>query len=829
MPDIRDFLGQISDGDDSDVPHGAAFTQTNVSTTFNGKLKVRGGIQPASFDATSTISASAYHTFQRMSFVKTRFGDLIGVNGIDRGFRWDGITATVEDLGLTAPAAAPAIVAAAPTGGVKGNSITGVATNGGKYRITSGNSLSNGDKVRIGNVVGTGAMSNDLNGSVFTVESVSSTLFTLVGTSFDGAYSSGGTWSAEGYGATAGVYTFGYRYLDNTATGIPSSLTAVTTITANENDFFAWSSLSTTAEVRAQHKFQLFRSTAGVTNAMYRVATSAYGGSVTFSDEVDDTVLNNSSVEDVLLILSNPPADNTLVARRFNPPPNDRPIVVQLQNRYFYVGSVQYNRGTVATNGSTTLTGTGTDWVDTMIDRYVYIDGEVAPIKITAVASGTSLTLETAAATTASSKTYTIRIEASKRRQVMFSEPDEPESVPTVNVFTIQESTGDNDDIIGAMPLNNTLFFLGKRSKYAFNYSVKPTIDGSVRYVEDRGAFNHYCWALHENVAYMMDDSGPYAFSGSSQPIGEKIHDLFRKDGDGDKIDFTKSDKFHVAVDRAKTRVYYFVSFIGDAETIPTRALVYNLRRQTWDIYHYPQKISSTSVIQINGESRLALGAENSSVHLADSGTTDIVTSETTGTTSSSSGTTLVDSAASFGSSVVGASVYIYEGTGKGQRRTITARTSTQLTVATWATNPDTTSKYVVGAVVWSWKSNAFGLPSLEGRSKREISIKFKPTTGDSRVDVRFYYNNSTTPITNGMSQKLGDAVEVQESNKEDAVIFLQATRNDLENASGHERFRFDGQYSSISHGDHRVSVEMRGFAGDDTQEIQRINIEGVE
>jgi hypothetical protein len=463
-----------------------------------------------------------------------------------------------------------------------------------------------------------------------------------------------------------------------------------------------------------------------------------------------------------------------------------------------------------------------------MVGRYVYIDGETAPIKITAVGGATSLTLETAAATTASGKSYTIRIEASKRRQVMFSEPDQPESVPAVNVFTIQESTGDNDDIIGAMPLNNTLFFLGKRSKYAFNYSVKPTIDGSVRYVEDRGVFNHYCWALHENVAYMLDDSGPYAFSGSSQPIGAKIHDLFRKDGDGDKIDFTKSDKFHVAVDRAKTRVYYFVSFVGDSETIPTRALVYNMRRQTWDIYHYPQKISSTSIIQINGESRLALGAENSSVHLADSGTTDIVTSETTGTASSSSSTTLVDSAASFGSSVVGASVYIYEGTGKGQRRTITARTSTQLTVAAWTTNPDTTSKYVVGAVVWSWKSTAFEIPNFEGRTKREISMKFKPTTGDSRIDVRFYYNNSTSPLTNGMSQKLGDAVEVQESNQEDAVIFLKATRNDLENASGHEKFRFDGQYSSMAHGDHRVSVEIRGFAGDDAQEIQSINIEGV-
>ena len=104
MPKISDFLGQISDADAGDLPPGAAISQKNVSTTSAGKLKVRGGMQPATFTSTATISASNYHTFQRMCFCKTRQGDLLGVNGIDRGFRWDGSTANVEALGLTAPA-----------------------------------------------------------------------------------------------------------------------------------------------------------------------------------------------------------------------------------------------------------------------------------------------------------------------------------------------------------------------------------------------------------------------------------------------------------------------------------------------------------------------------------------------------------------------------------------------------------------------------------------------------------------------------------------------------------------------------------------------------
>jgi hypothetical protein len=48
-----------------------------------------------------------------MTFARGRYGDIYGVNGVDRGFRWDGVTANVEKIGLTAPATKPTISSSA--------------------------------------------------------------------------------------------------------------------------------------------------------------------------------------------------------------------------------------------------------------------------------------------------------------------------------------------------------------------------------------------------------------------------------------------------------------------------------------------------------------------------------------------------------------------------------------------------------------------------------------------------------------------------------------------------------------------------------------------
>lgn len=59
--------------------------------------------------------ASGLNTFQPLCFTKVPEGMLVGVNGLDRGFIWDGLTENVWILGIDAPGTAPA-VATSPGG-----------------------------------------------------------------------------------------------------------------------------------------------------------------------------------------------------------------------------------------------------------------------------------------------------------------------------------------------------------------------------------------------------------------------------------------------------------------------------------------------------------------------------------------------------------------------------------------------------------------------------------------------------------------------------------------------------------------------------------------
>ena len=76
---------------------------------------------------------------------------------------------------------------------------------------------------------------------------------------------------------------------------------------------------------------------------------------------------------------------------------------------------------------------------------------------------------------------------------------------------------------------------------------------------------------------------------------------------------------------------------------------------------------------------------------------TTYLPNEDNGTASSATSTSLVDSSKSWTSSQwVDYAVYIWSGTGKGQIREITANDDTSLTVGTWTTTPDSTSKYLI-------------------------------------------------------------------------------------------------------------------------------------
>jgi hypothetical protein len=469
-----------------------------------------------------------------------------------------------------------------------------------------------------------------------------------------------------------------------------------------------------------------------------------------------------------------------------------------------------------------------------MIDRYIEVDGEAnANLLITDVVGQTITVDQDIERASAGTLSYVITPEKSRRRQILFSYKDEPESVPETNSLTLQENAGDDDEIVGAMPYGPYLYILSQRHKYSVSYTTNPATDGSVRFLDDRGAFNHSCWDIFENTAYLMDDAGCYSFDGKeSKTISGAIQDIWRRDSAGHRIDFSKQGNFFVKADRPKEKVYFFVSFVGDTDLLPTRALVFNIRRQTFDPMHYPMQIAGAAMIEKDGETRLVFGAENEKVHLVDEGTTDLITAEVVATATGVGQTdsNLKAPSSTFVSGHIGTSVYIFEGTGKGQRRTIhTFAGGDEIGVRVdWDTRPDATSKFVVGAVEWNWKSSAFPIVASDDRTPRSVELKFKPTTTAQSADLRMFYNGDTTVMTNETAVNEGDAVEIRETNKSDVVFHMQKDRSILSDSTGRETYRFSSVNSVSGQGDHSLAIELRGYAGDEAQEIQEISIDGV-
>jgi hypothetical protein len=477
----------------------------------------------------------------------------------------------------------------------------------------------------------------------------------------------------------------------------------------------------------------------------------------------------------------------------------------------------------VATNGSTTITGTGTAWVSTLAGRYISIVGEVRPYLIV-TASATSITVDTAVANTASGLSYAVFPATEERNQIYYSEVDEPESVHAANTIIVQENTGDDDEITGLMPYGSYLYVLKNRHIYRLGFFAQPKIDVSVTLAAHRGCVSNRCWARFEESAYLMDQAGIYQFASSgAKPISQPIQDLFR---DG-TIDWSLSKWFFAHADPVQGVVRFFVKYTSDTGTRPKRWLEYNVRSDQWTTGVSLMEFGGSCLADISGRTRVIVGGENDCTYLFAEGYCDHVASATRGTVTSATGTTLTDSTASFSAEVVESTVAIIAGTGKGQIRRITSRTSTQLTVATWDTTPDSTSVYLVGAIPWTYRTGLFRVPNDVGQVDMSLSLTYKPTTNDNSLDIRRYLNHATTAANNELATDFGSGITTTQDDP-NAVLDMKSARVTGSTASGFERFPFPGRSESESQGVKFIGLETRGFAGTEPITTFEWLIEGI-
>jgi hypothetical protein len=214
---------------------------------------------------------------------------------------------------------------------------------------------------------------------------------------------------------------------------------------------------------------------------------------------------------------------------------------------------------------------------------------------------------------------YGANTNGTRPNSLLFSEVDEPESVPDVNEVVIQNNTGSQDKVIALIPYGAMMLVAQERHMYRLTYVAQPVIDAAITLAGYRGLLNKRCWATFEGGLYCVDSFGMYGFDGSSmEPLSAAVDDYWR---DG-VIDFSKSANFFVQAD-PPARVIRFHYCKSTDGVIPPRALCYCLATKTWWEEVYPQGVGASTIIRVNGKQSLVCGSSDGKLLAANSGLVD--------------------------------------------------------------------------------------------------------------------------------------------------------------------------------------------------------------
>lgn len=203
---------------------------------------------------------------------------------------------------------------------------------------------------------------------------------------------------------------------------------------------------------------------------------------------------------------------------------------------------------------------------------------------------------------------------------LLYSEIDEPESVPEENELVVQENSATPDKVVALAPLGPALLVVQRSHIYKLMYVAQPIIDASITLVSYRGALHERCWAVMSGVAFLADSNGMYAFDGQGEEAISAPVDDYWRDG---IIDFSKADKFHVSADFLSKVVRFH--YCRSADSQPVRALCYCVATKAWWEETYPTARTASSLsllgnrwVQVNATAGGTLLKESG---LSDSGT----------------------------------------------------------------------------------------------------------------------------------------------------------------------------------------------------------------
>lgn len=349
---------------------------------------------------------------------------------------------------------------------------------------------------------------------------------------------------------------------------------------------------------------------------------------------------------------------------------------------------------------------------------------------------------------------------------LMYSEADEPESMPEINELILQTNLRDTDYITALVPYAAALVVFQSKACHRLTYVDNPQSDGNVALLAYRGCCNQRCWDLHEGVLYAMDDLGVYAMSegGQVSAISQQIDDLFRRNTDAnhDRVDPSKRKWFLLRTDRDQKVIRVFVSFVGDEGDYPTRQLCYSIENKAWWIEEYPAVFTSGTECRLRDGEIISLAGDGNSLQRLSYGLTDN-----------------------------GAAIPYSWKSGNSEYATDAQRGGDQA-------NP------------------------------RDVSVTYEPTDGSSVLSLSLYYNGSQTPRNSLASRDRGVGFQAHEGDPD--YTLNMARNSGKGDAPAIASALFAGKSLRDIYGNDRfVSVELHGEQTDAGQvAIHEVEVSGV-
>lgn len=438
---------------------------------------------------------------------------------------------------------------------------------------------------------------------------------------------------------------------------------------------------------------------------------------------------------------------------------------------------------------------------------------------------------------------YGVSTSGQEVNTVFFSEFDEFESCPAINDISIQNNQKTTDAITALIPFSAYLFVMQTNHCYSLNYNTDPAVDASIQMVANRGCLSQHCHDLFDNTLYCMDERGIYSMdgNGNAAPLSDPICDYFQKN----LLDMSIRNRFYVKVDPRTSILRAFVALEGQNAQSPTLALCYSLVTKTWWTETWPNGLTCSTAFrfQANDADDCVYGAVDGDVYrfigLRDqqyrSVSSVTITNGGAGyvsppsvTVASGQNGTGAQFLAIVKDGAVSEVLVVEQGHGYGAfsganflptvSLTIGAPPAggTQATATAAALAPSISDGvYPQATVPVSFKTGAMELTNDSNADTkgqlidRSVTVIYRPTSTNTNLTLREYFNNSPNPRVNVMPRDRGTGF-THSTTGAATTLNMASSRSPLGLATGVAKAQFAGRnYTDNAGADRHISLEL--------------------